>query len=145
MTDAALDITVYADAIPVSLDQGYPDLVSNVVFGRGSELGEGYFMVYFKPGTHPYVETPDHRTVYFPHFPDAGHSVSSAQPGDFLWNVAELARRPCEVVPVAIPSSWNRNLCRKSIASHSALTQANPGGIFCPDLDTPRRAPYTVI
>jgi hypothetical protein len=84
ITNSELDLVIYAPVIPDTLKK-YPGIVKNVVWNN--ETNDGYIDVYYKPGSLSDVETPDKRTIYFPHYASSGHMVSLAQPDKFFDDV----------------------------------------------------------
>ncbi len=89
LTDAAQDLMIYAPAIPPSFKL-YKDLVLDVKTTPGDAKNRyGFVVVSYKPGALKGVPTPQSRTIFFPHYEKAGHSVGAWQPSDLLNDVRE--------------------------------------------------------
>ena len=88
ITDAALDLVIYSPAVPASIAR-YTSIVSQVDASRGDSTKDGSFTITFIPSSLGLddVPTPVTRTIYWPHYANSGHSVSSTQPDKFLADV----------------------------------------------------------
>ncbi len=84
ITDCDLDLVIYAAILPDTMKE-YTDMVEDVVWDDATD--EGYIRVYYKPGSLPYTETPDMRSIYFPRYRESGHMVTLAQPEKFFDDV----------------------------------------------------------
>ena len=73
ITDSALDLVIYAPALPLVL-QKYSSIVEDV------STRDGFITVTYKPGSLPDIPTPKSRTIFFPHYKQAGHGVAASQP-----------------------------------------------------------------
>ncbi|MBK8049796.1 MAG: hypothetical protein IPK16_23430 [Anaerolineales bacterium] len=94
ITDADYDMAIFPPALPPSLLR-YTDLVSNVEAinaadaTTGSASRDDFIIVEYVPGALQDLATPVRRSIYFPHYPESGHSISSAQPREFFEDVRE--------------------------------------------------------
>lgn len=91
LTDSELDLIIYSPALTESLKK-YTEIVDSIDVVRGkdyeAERSPGYVTIYYKPGSLKDPEsTPVFTTVYYPYYAKSGHSVSSAQPGEFRQDV----------------------------------------------------------
>jgi hypothetical protein len=84
ITNCDLDLVIYAAILPDTIKE-YTDMVEDVVWDNATD--EGYIHVYYKPGSLPYIETPDIRSIYFPRYRESGHMVTLAQPDKFFDDV----------------------------------------------------------
>jgi hypothetical protein len=82
ITDAALDLVIYAPALPLAL-QKYSSIVEDVT------TGDGFMIVTYKPGSLPDIPTPKSRIIFFPHYEQAGHGVAASQPRRLLNDVRD--------------------------------------------------------
>jgi hypothetical protein len=82
ITGAALDLVIYTPAVPLAL-QKYSSLVEDV------SARDGFITVTYKPGSLPDIPTPRSRTIFFPHYPQAGHGVPASQPRKILNDVTD--------------------------------------------------------
>lgn len=84
ITNCDLDLVIYAAILPDTMKE-YADMVEDVVWDDATD--EGYIHVYYKPGSLPYTEIPDMRSIYFPRYRESGHMVTLAQPEKFFDDV----------------------------------------------------------
>lgn len=91
LTDSELDLIIYSPALPESLKK-YTGIVDSVEVVQGTdnaqERSPGSMTVNFMPNSLEDLDsTPASATLYYPYYAKSGHSVSSAQPGDFRQDV----------------------------------------------------------
>jgi len=89
ITDAAKDIVIWSPALPEAFKR-YDQVVTRVDTHRGdASAREGTITVEYRPGVLKSlgVETPKLRTIFWPHYAESGHSVSSADPYNLLEDV----------------------------------------------------------
>jgi hypothetical protein len=82
ITDAALDLVIYAPALPLALKK-YSSIVEEV------STRDGFITVTYKPGSLPDIPTPKSRTIFFPLYKQAGHGVAASQPRKLLNDVRD--------------------------------------------------------
>jgi hypothetical protein len=88
MTDTMFDLVIYSPTLPEQF-QEYKNIVENVKIRRGNAEIDGSFTIYYKSNSLKNTETPDFKTVYWPHYAKSGHSVSSAQPKKFRKDIED--------------------------------------------------------
>ncbi len=96
MTDANLDLVIYSPAIPEMLKK-YPDIVEDVTTKRGNDIEGGsrngnIVIAYKKDFIHNLTAEPQSsltRNIFWPHYAESGHSVSSTEPDIFLLDVKD--------------------------------------------------------
>jgi hypothetical protein len=88
ITDAAFDLMIYSPALPAAFRK-YTSIVAQVDVARGDAETDGAFAITYLPDALELagVTTPNVRTVYWPHYANSGHSVSSTEPKKFLDDV----------------------------------------------------------
>lgn len=84
ITNAALDLIIYAPVIPDTLKK-YPSLVRDVVWRDDPDNGR--IEVYYQPGAPAESPAPASRIIAFPRYPSAGHMVTHGQPEKFFADV----------------------------------------------------------
>jgi hypothetical protein len=88
ITDARLDMDVWAPAIPIALGQ-YPSLVSSSVYDATSRAGvarAGWIDLDYLPSV---ASNPTTREIRFPYYATAGHAVTMREPGELLADVMQ--------------------------------------------------------
>jgi hypothetical protein len=88
ITNARLDMDVWAPAIPVALGQ-YPSLVSSSVHDTAARTGfvrAGWIQISYLPSVAP---DSTNREIRFPFYPTAGHTVTMRAPGELLTDVMQ--------------------------------------------------------
>lgn len=80
ITDAALDLVSYTPSLPLALKK-YSNIVDDV------SARDGFIIVTYKPDSLPDISTPKSRTIFFPHYEQAGHAVAVSQPRKILNDV----------------------------------------------------------
>ena len=89
ITDAALDLVSYTPSLPLALKK-YSNIVEDV------SARDGFIIVTYKPDSLPDISTPQSRTIFFPHYEQAGHAVAVSQPRKILNDVRSwLMDRSC--------------------------------------------------
>jgi hypothetical protein len=87
ITDAPLDLVVYAAALAPSLAR-HADLVSSVEqVTAGPEARPGQIVVQYVPGAFPEITGLTSRTIRFPVYAQSAHAVSLTQPLDLYQDV----------------------------------------------------------
>lgn len=88
ITQAAMDLVVYAPALPLSLNK-YSDIVDDV------RVQDNQVIVTYKKGVVPEISTVRQRTIHFPPYWQAGHAVPASQPRKMREDVRDwLLSRP---------------------------------------------------
>jgi hypothetical protein len=88
ITDARLDMDVWAPAIPLALGQ-YPSLVSSSVYDAAARTGvarAGWIELNYLPSV---ASNPTTREIRFPYYATAGHAVTMREPGELLADVMQ--------------------------------------------------------
>ena len=87
LTDALYDMVIYSPAIPEAFKK-YTSIVDNVSCTRGTGNELGTFEIKYNDGVFTDLkEQKKSVKLYYPHYAESGHSVSSAQPGKLLKDV----------------------------------------------------------
>jgi len=87
LTDAQNDLMIYSPGISEAL-KNYTSIVRSVSVKRGSRLQPlGSFRINYVPKALAETVTPSYVDLYYPYYPDSGHSVSSAQPDKLLRDI----------------------------------------------------------
>ena len=88
ITDARLDMDVWAPAIPLALGE-YPSLVSSSVYDAVARTGitrAGWIRLDYLPSV---ASNPTTREIRFPSYATAGHTVTMRAPGELLADVVQ--------------------------------------------------------
>ena len=92
ITDAALDLVVYAAAIPASLAKHDDILASALHDTRGGEARPGKIVLTYRPAAFPRAAGLTTRTIRFPIYENSCHAVSLTQPQDLFADVSAWLR-----------------------------------------------------
>jgi len=90
ITNAALDLVVYSDAIPPSLAR-HDDIVESVQHIKhpmNGEIRPGYIILNYHQSAFPNVQNLASRTIRFPLYESSCHAVSLTQPEELLSDVS---------------------------------------------------------
>ena len=87
LTDAESDLVIYSPGYSEALKK-YSSIVNSVSVNRGSRQQPiGSFRINYVPNSLIETVTPSYVDLYYPYYPDSGHSVSSAQPDKLLQDI----------------------------------------------------------
>ena len=87
ITEAPLDLSVYASVLPYSFEE-YPDIVATVEVETSCPECDKSFTIWYQPDSLTGTVTPEMRTVYFPYYAEAGHAVAVSMPEKIRQDVA---------------------------------------------------------
>ena len=131
ITDARLDMDVWAPAIPVALGK-YPTLVSSSVYDAASRAGitrAGWIRLDYLPSI---VSNPTSREIRFPYYATAGHAVTMRAPGELLADVMQwysnTAASPAAHSGSSAPTSdsFPGSLSTRDISPARLLSEPSP-------------------
>ena len=92
ITNAALDLVVYTEALPLSLAKHAEILVSARHVTQGGEARPGKIILDFRPSAFPDIPGLTTKTIRFPIYDRSCHAVSLTQPGDLFSDVSGWLR-----------------------------------------------------
>lgn len=92
ITNAALDLVVYTEALPPSLAKHTEILVSALHIGQGGEERPGKIILNYRPSAFPDIPGLTTRTIRFPIYDKSCHAVSLTQPQELFTDVSDWLR-----------------------------------------------------
>ncbi len=90
LTDAQKDLVIYSPAIAKALEK-HDNVVTSVTYDKGDDKKPGNFSIHYKKNAYKDIlaKSKDKVDLYYPLYPDSGHSVSTAQPDKLLQDVKQ--------------------------------------------------------